>query len=320
MEGTLFRAELRSGQRVLVRARHHGAEERAKRELEQAVAEGVFPGAVCEVGTSRGVLFRVAVGHMDAERQSAMTDDAIFDLASLTKVLSTTGLALRAVAAGQLDLDAPLELHVPELARQGAPSFTAREVLLHCSGLPAWAPLHRGGASRSEYLAQIAAAPRAGAPRERTLYSDLGMIALGVALERCGGGTLDELFARELASPLGLVDTRYRVPFDLRARCAPTERCPLRERVLRGEVHDENAYGLGGVAGHAGLFGTARDVGVLARCWLAEGVHEGRVVLAPELVRALVHRADLPAGSRRALGWDTAEGGTSPAEIGRAHL
>lgn len=318
LEETIFRAELRAGQRALVRPRHHGAEERVRRELEQALVEGVFPGAVCEVGTSRGVLFRAAVGHMDVERQSAMTDEALFDLASLTKVLATTSLALRAAAKGQLDLDAPLEALVPELAREGAPSFTAREVLLHCSGLPAWAPLHRSGASKSEYLAQIAAATRVGAPRERTLYSDLGMIVLGVALERCGGATLDELFARELAAPLGLLDTRYRVPFDLRARCAPTERCTLRERVLRGEVHDENAYGLGGVAGHAGLFGTARDVGVLARCWLAGGEHEGRVVLERELVRAFVRRADLPAGSRRALGWDTAEGGHSPAGEGFA--
>ncbi|MBL8899231.1 MAG: serine hydrolase [Planctomycetes bacterium] len=310
--GSYGLVELKAGQRVQVRPAHHGARERVERELAAAVERGVFPGAVVEVGTSRGAVFRVASGWMDEARNEPMSAEALFDLASLTKVVATTSLALRAAADGRLPLDTPLVEVLPELQRADVPSFTVREALLHCTGLPGWLPLHRTGASRGEYLAAIAAAPREGAPRERYLYSDLGLIALGVALERRGGAPLDELFAREIAAPLGLAETRFRVPFDRRARAVPTERCPLRERVLRGEVHDENAYGLGGVAGHAGLFSTASELGTFARCLLSGGVHDDQRLFDGELLQEFVRRAELPGKSRRALGWDTAHGGDLP--------
>ncbi|MBK9383972.1 MAG: serine hydrolase [Planctomycetes bacterium] len=312
-ESTLTTVQMRTGQRLLVRPAHHGARERVERELAGAVERGVFPGAVAEVGTSRGVVFRVASGWMDESRKEPMSTEALFDLASLTKVVATTSLALRAAADGRLPLDTPLVEVLPDLQRADAPSFTVRDALLHCTGLAGWLPLHRTGASRSEYLAAIAAAPRAAAPRERFLYSDLGFLALGIALERRCGAALDELFAREIALPLGLAETRFRVPFDLRARAAPTERCPLRERVLRGEVHDENAYGLGGVAGHAGLFSTARDLGIFARCLLRGGEDDGQALFARELLAEFVRRSDMLDASRRALGWDTASDGASPA-------
>jgi CubicO group peptidase (beta-lactamase class C family) len=143
------------------------------------------------------------------------------------------------------------------------------------------------------------------APRSKTVYSDLGILLLGEVLERVTGKGLEDLANEEVLGPLGMSDTRYRPPASLRSRIAPTEVDPWRGRLVHGEVHDENAFGLGGVAPHAGLFSTARDLAAFAQMMLNGGAFGGHRLLKPETIALFTRRADRVPGSSRALGWDT---------------
>ncbi len=276
--------------------------ERARALLEEAVAAGAIPGAVLGAVRAGGEREVVAVGRMAlVPRSEPARADAYYDLASLTKVLFTVREILRAAEAGKLDLDDPLRRHLPEAAwLQPEPNFagkTLRELLTHTAGLPAWAPLYTWGAGE-ELKARVLQEPwPIGAP----VYSDLGYILLGIALERVWGKPLTGFDL-----PSGLT---WAPPLE---GAAPTERCPWRGRVLRGEVHDENAYALGGAAGHAGLFGTAD--GVLDQL---EAILEGSWLSAAALAEmARPHTAERALGwSRRHPGWS---GGTlaSPSALG----
>jgi len=276
-----------------------------ERYLQESVARKAFPGAVVAVGRRDTVLFEHGFGRLGDDDPTRPGRATIYDLASLTKVVGLTTLAMMLVDEHTLDLDAPVTRYVPAFAA-GGDSVTVRQLLTHSSGLAAWQPLFREVHSREEMFARVNATPLEARPGTRTLYSDLGAILLTEVVEHLMGHRLDTLLAQRVFGPLGMTDTRYLPPADLRPRIAPTENDPWRGRVLRGEVHDENAAVMGGVSGHAGLFSTAEDLVKFAQMMLKGG--EGLV--SPATI-ALFTRAQNPAFSSRALGWDTPSPGSS---------
>jgi CubicO group peptidase (beta-lactamase class C family) len=267
--------------------------------LREAIDSRVFPGAVIEVGTTAAPLGTLAMGTLSYEADSAGVDaQTVYDLASLTKVLCTTTLALTLIERAAIGLDDEIRRWRPEWTGRDRQSVAVRQLLEHASGLPAHRPYYERISGRTAYDRAIAAEPLEYFPGSRSEYSDLGFILLGFILEDAGGAPLDALFDQWRETTLGAeVTLRFRPPAAWMSRVAPTENDPWRGRLLRGEVHDENAAALGGVAAHAGLFGTADAVGACARWWLAAG---GRSPLAASFMR----RGTVP-GSSRALGWDT---------------
>jgi CubicO group peptidase (beta-lactamase class C family) len=291
--------------------------------LERGVDTGVFPGAVLHVRREAEALFEAAVGHTrgGGPRVDAATH---FDLASVSKVVGTTALAMRLVYQGRIALDDPAGRWVPGFDASDRAAITLRHLLAHTSGLPAWRPLYeplrglalagRFAEARQRLLDAVAAEPLATAPGTRCEYSDLGFLALGAALEAAGGARLDALWEAEVRWPLGLSETFYvdilrgRPP----GRFAATERCPWRGDVLEGVVHDDHAYVLGGVAGHAGLFSTARAVGAFGSALLE--AEAGRFDWIPrEIVETFWTPDPFGIGATYALGWDTPSPGASQA-------
>lgn len=286
---------------------------------------GAFPAAVALVARGEEILFHEAVGvtRVAPTRGPAVTPDTWFDLASLSKPIATTTVALALAAEGRLDLDAPVVRYRPAFATGGGArrsAVTVRDLLTHASGLPAWAPLHeslRGAADPREAAARLVdATPLEAPPGARALYSDLGFVTLGALLESLGGGRLDRLFERYVRGPFGLDACAYAplgepAPWPAGAAVAATEDSAWRGGVLEGQVHDDTTWAMGGVAGHAGLFGTARAVHRFCARWLAmrEGAPRG---LPRALVEETFRRQGAPA-TTRTLGWDTPSPGASSA-------
>ena len=275
----------------------------ARQVLERAIAERAFPAAVIEVGTAGEPLWRRAFGALTFDAAAAAaTDDTIFDLASLTKVVATTPMVMQQVERGVLALDDPVSGHVAAWSGEDRADVTLRDLLAHCSGLPAWRPFFHELKGRAGYEAAIAGEPLEYPPRTRSIYSDLDFMLLGFIVD--GRLPMAERFVLML-SQMGIVEEIQFVPPSLwRARIAPTEYDSWRGRLLVGEVHDENAAALGGIAGHSGLFGTAAALGSYARHLLQ--VLDGRsgAVRRTTLEEFVTRRSDVP-GSSRALGWDT---------------
>lgn len=273
--------------------------------LEDAVARKAFPGAVVAVGHRDALVHVAAFGRQTYEADApAVTPDTIYDVASLTKVVATTTMAMILVDEERLDLDAPVASFLPRFVGRDKEAVTVRHLLTHSSGLDWWAPLYEEARGREAYLERIQAMDLVYEPGAKSLYSDLGLILLGELLERVAGRPLDVFVGERVFAPLGMSDTLYRPEKELLPRIAPTERDDWRGRLVHGEVHDENAYALGGVAPHAGLFSTAEDLARFARMIMAGGVFEHRRIVSRPTVERFVRRAGVP-GSTRALGWDT---------------
>jgi CubicO group peptidase (beta-lactamase class C family)/beta-glucosidase-like glycosyl hydrolase len=279
------------------------------RYLEAEVAAGAFPGGVLWVGHAGRPIHTAAVGVYGTTDDRPVDTATVYDLASLTKVVGLTTAAMLLVADGVLDLDRPVAAYLPAFGDNGKATVRVRDLLTHTSGLAPWRPLYREASSPDSALAMVLAEPLASPPGTRYAYSDLGAIALAQLIERVAGQPLDALLAERLFTPLEMRATRFRPPAEWKPRIAPTELDPWRERVVHGEVHDENAAFLGGVSGHAGLFATAPD---LARFlgWLLDAYHgrlapDASVSLPAGVVREFTRRQPGPDGSTRALGWDT---------------
>jgi uncharacterized protein YbbC (DUF1343 family) len=267
-----------------------------------AIDERRVPGCVVAIGRRDGVVFEAAYGKRALEpAPEDMTVDTIFDLASLTKPVATAASVAVLADRGQIDLDAPLARYVPEFGAKGKAGVTVRQLLTHVGGVVVETPIadYEGG-ERDALRRALGAAPAA-APGARFSYSDVGFLALGELVARASGKGLAAFARAEVFAPLGMVDTRFLPPAEALARVAPTER--VEGRVLRGEVHDPRARRLGGVAGHAGLFGTARDLARFARALLGGGSLEGARVMSPRALRTFLAPHDVPDGVR-ALGWD----------------
>ncbi len=273
--------------------------------LAEAVSRRVFPCATIEVGGRDDVYWRHACGTLsyDADATPA-THDTVFDLASLTKVLATTPLIMQALDAadGGLRLDDPIRRWFDEWRGEDRAGVTVADLLEHAGGLTPHLPFYRDHQGRAEFQAAICTLPLEYRPRSRSTYSDLGFILLAFLVADAVGVGLDDQFDR-LADRLALGDLRYRPPTAWRPHIAPTEVDVWRGRLLHGEVHDENGWALGGVAGHTGLFGTAPAVGRFARTLLQTLRGDTRLAHPATLARFL-RRSTVP-GSSRALGWDT---------------
>lgn len=273
--------------------------------VEQAVARRAFPGAVLAVGRDGQLVHLRAFGRLAYDEDAApVAVDTIYDLASLTKVVATTTVAMALVDEGRLDLDARVSRFFPGFRGPAKERVTIRQLLTHSGGLLWWAPLYKEVKGKVAYIERIVALDLDCEPGTKSVYSDLGLILLGDIVERAGAAPLDELARRLVTEPLGMKDTLFRPPAGLRQRIAPTEQDPWRGRMLRGEVHDENAFALGGIAPHAGLFSTAPDLARFAQMLLDRGVFEGRRIVSRATVELFTERAGV-AQSSRALGWDT---------------
>jgi beta-N-acetylhexosaminidase len=274
--------------------------------------DSAFPGAVLTVGRHDTVLLLAAVGHYGADDPRPVTPQTMYDLASLTKVIGLTTVAMMLVDSGKLDLDAPVQKYVPAFQGPGKERVTIRNLLTHSSGLPAWRRLFAESSTREGAFALVDTTALLRQPGDTFVYSDLGAIALTQAVEAITGQRLDAFLDARVFGPLGMESTRYLPPVSWRTRIAPTENdTAFRHRMLHGEVHDENAGRLGGVSGHAGLFSTAPDLATFAQWLLDSRIPPGRpaggsgAYLPHDLVVEFTRRQDVPPGSSRALGWDT---------------
>jgi serine-type D-Ala-D-Ala carboxypeptidase len=269
--------------------------------------------------------------------------DTLFDLASLTKVVATTPMAMLLYERGLLDLDAPISAIVPEFITAAAKDprrnqVTIRMLLAHSSGLPAYEKLFLKARTRNELLQAVFSMPLLAGPATHAAYSDIGFILLGVALERLADESLDRFCQREVFAPLSMTNTTFNPPTEIRGKIPPTAdesscgagaparempapekqsggspeppRSTFRQRIIQGEVQDENASILAGVAPHAGLFSTAHNLAKFAHTML----NPGRPLLRPETVTLFTRRESVPPGTSRALGWDTP---SSPSQSGK---
>ena len=298
--------------------------------LETSVAQHAFPGAVLAVGY-KGETSVVPIGYLTYEDGSApVTPDTIYDLASLTKVVATTTAAMILDERGVLSLDRPVALYLPDFIESydtaadplwaARREITVRHLLAHTSGLPPYERFFLRARERPHVLAEALALPLDESPGKKTVYSDVGFILLGTILEQVSMQDLEAFCETEIFSPLGIRDTRFNPPEALWDRIAPTEEdTEFRKRLIRGEVHDENAWVMGGVAGHAGLFGTAADLARFCSMMLTGGMLAGRKagerqILKPETIREFTRSWPASEGTARGLGWDKP---SEPASCGR---
>ena len=282
--------------------------------LERARADSAFPGALAVVGTRDAVLARFGVGTLDWKASSRPDEQTLWDMASLTKVVGMTSALMQLTEAGKVDLDAPVQRYVSEFRGRNKELVTVRHLMTHRSGLPNWRPLYKETSTPESTRALAIATELDTLPGVGMVYSDLGAIILGVIVERVSGERLDAYLARHVFGPLGMTSTQYRPPAALLARIAPTEYDPWRQRQLRGEVHDENAFALGGISGHAGLFSTGHDVTRLLQMYLNGGTLDGVRVVRPETIRRFTTVQDSTL-SNRALGWETPNGSNSAGRL-----
>jgi serine-type D-Ala-D-Ala carboxypeptidase len=308
--------------------------------LQNAISARAFPAASIAV-THRGKLIALkAFGQFIYKSDSGapllagvarsenfeVSISTLFDLASVTKVVATTTMAMILYQRGLLELDAPVANAVPEFlgvsdkhgSKTGDPrrsDVTFRMLLAHSSGLPAYEKLFLKSRTREELLREVFPTPLTGNPGSRAEYSDIGFIILGVALERIAGGTnndsTDQFCQREIFGPLAMTHTTFNPPSAMRDKIPPTSNDrTFRNRIIQGEVQDENAFVLGGVAGHAGLFSTAEDLARFAHAILSGGYP----ILRHETIAHFTRRESTPAGTSRALGWDTP---STPSQSGK---
>lgn len=282
------------------------------------------PGAVLLARYRDEVIFHEAYGSRQiVPEKLPMTRDTLFDLASLTKSLSTGLLAMQMWRKGKIRLEETLSNVFGFLSDPAKRGITVRNLLANRSGLPAWRPYYQEypesacPVSWDEVFRKVDSEKLEARPGEREMYSDLGYMMLGWILEQTAETSLDRLFQEEIAGPLSLGRSGYRRirgdPEKARESEGPvaaTEQCPWRRRILRGEVHDENGFLLGGVAGHAGLFSTAGDLDrIVAQVF--KGFRAGSDLFHPDALKVFFQRPEDPRSGTWALGWDTPSPGGS---------
>ncbi len=300
----------------------------ARQLLARGIEQRVSPGAALVVGRRGRIVAAAAMGrHAYDPEAPEVTLESTYDLASLTKVIVTTTLAMQFVQEGRLELERPVADYLPGFVAH-APnpheaqlrrSVLVEDLLAHSSGVLWWTDLYRRvgelppGEARRLALLEIFRTPLETPPGAATRYSDLGILLLGEILVREGGAGLDDLARRRIFEPLGMRSATFS-PSARPELSPPTEADPWRGRLLQGEVHDENAAALGGVAPHAGLFANALDLAVFCQMLLQGGHYDGARIVSGAVLERFVRRRDKVPGSSRALGWDTP---SSPSSGGR---
>ena len=274
--------------------------------LEDFLEQGAFPGGVVAIGYQGALAHLHPFGHFSYEENApAVEADTMYDLASLTKVIATTTMTMILVDEERLDLDSKVQDVLPLFVGPNKEKVTIRHLLTHTSGLDWWAPLYEELEGRQAYVERIQAMDLVYEPGTEHKYSDLGMILLGEILSRVAGEPFEEYVNERVFEPLGMTDTLYRPGPALLPRIAPTESDDRRGGVIHGVVHDENAFAMGGIAPHAGLFGTAEDLARFAQMILNGGVFEHHRIVSRKTVELFTTRAGDVTDSTRALGWDT---------------
>lgn len=279
-----------------------------------AVADSAWPGAVLLAAQGGKIFLHQAVGFHTYARQRPVQLGDIYDLASLTKVVATTAAVMNLVEEGQVDLDRPLADYLPRyrsFTGGDRKKATVRQVLAHSGGLPPFRHYFKIDSTPSVRLDSVFRTGPEYVPGDSTVYSDIGFILLGKLVEEISGQSLDDYTQEQFFTPLGMTSTYFNPSSERLHRIVPTEHSVEEGAFIVGRVHDENAYSLGGVSGHAGLFSSARDLALFAQTMLNGGLADRQRIFRPETVAEFTRRARIDPGSSRCLGWDSPSNASS---------
>ncbi len=284
--------------------------------VSQSIAKSYFPGAQLIIGDDKNTIFEKSFGNFTYDEFSpAVTDESMYDLASLTKVIATTSAIMKLYQEDKIDLNDKVAKYIPEFANNGKENINILNLLLHNSGLKAFIPFYKYYSSKEEVINAIYNAELDYEPDTKFVYSDLNAILLGFIVEKVSGLGLDEYCKANIFEPLGMSSTVFLPDDKMKERIPPTENDNFwRNRLLKGEVHDEAASILGGVAGNAGLFSSAGDLYKFMRTMLNNGFYynpytrglKEEKLFEPEIVKLFTKRfTEVFYSNSRALGWDT---------------
>ncbi|HEY9230130.1 MAG TPA: serine hydrolase domain-containing protein, partial [Gemmatimonadaceae bacterium] len=280
--------------------------------LDRALRDSAFPGAIAVIGTRDRIITQYAVGHLDWAPSPAPNEHTLWDLASLTKVIGTTSGIMQLVDKGRIALEAPVQRYIPEWTGRNKERVTIKNLLTHTSGLPAFKPYDQITHDPDSLAKLMFATQLDTVPGARMVYSDIGAYMLGRVLEQVSGQSLDQYLHDHVFEPAGMHETMFRPPFALFPRIAPTEYdSTQRHRLVRGMVHDERAYYLGGVSAHAGLFSSAHDLARFAQMYLNGGTIGGKSILSKAQISVFTTRQV----EDRALGWQKPNGTNSAGRL-----
>jgi CubicO group peptidase (beta-lactamase class C family) len=283
--------------------------------MRAGITGGAAPGGVLAVGRYGRVVYLKGFGKQDTTASGIPVDEnTMYDMASLTKVIATTTAAMMLEEQGKIDLDRTVASYLPGFNAPDKAPITLRMLVTHRGGMEAFAALYKNFRGREQYLEQINQRPLKSVPGTEMVYSDWDMVLMQLVIESVTGQPLDKFVTEKIFAPLGMTSTMY-VPDSVKffSRIAPTELDSatggLMRGLVHGKVHDENAFALGGVAGHAGLFSTAHDLTIFCQMLLNGGIYNGVRIVKPETVARWTTVQGR--GSSRALGWDTPSKGSS---------
>ena len=280
------------------------------------IRDGLYPGAVVVIGRRDSILYSRGYGHFTWNPASPAphADSTLWDIASITKVVATAASAMRLVDQGRLDLDARVGRYLPRFSGGLKNQVTVRMLLDHTSGLKSYVPIYKtAGRSRSRMISLLYAQPLVRPPGDSAQYSDLNAMLLGLLIESVAGTTLDRFADTAVFNPLGMEQTRYSLPARLKRRTAPSG--IWRGEPVPGDVNDQNAAAFGGVAGHAGVFSTGKDLARFAQVWLRGGMGPAGPWVRPATMRQFLTKG--PRSGTRLLGWDSPElNGEEPSIFG----
>ncbi len=284
--------------------------------IRDGIQKGIYPGAVVVIGRRDSVLYARGYGHFTWSPVSPVPDpdSTLWDIASITKIVSTTSLAMRMVDQRKLQLDAPVRRYLPRFSGGPKNQVTVRMLLDHTSGLKSYVPFYvKARRSRARAIDLLYAQPLVRAPGDSAEYSDLNALFLGLVLEKVSGQPLDRLARREVFGQLGMARTGYKPAASLKPRIVPSGM--WRGHPVPGDLNDQNAVAMGGVAGHAGVFSTGTDLARYATVWLRSGAGPRGQWVRPETIRRFLVKG--PHSGSRLLGWDTPEyDGEEPSVFG----
>jgi len=284
--------------------------------LREAVNQNAFPGCAAAFGNCQSILWNSGFGHLSLSSQNKVTTSTIYDLASLTKVVGTTSVAIQLITKQALSLDDLVVKWIPEFRAKDETEpaarrqITIRHLLTHSSGLPSWKPIYKSVSNYRETIQAICDTKLEQPPGEKYRYSDLGMMLLGEVLSRAGKSTLAELESDLVFKPLKMNQTLRNPPQSLWNKIAPTERIGESETFYQGVVHDENARGGEGLTGHAGLFSNIINLSKYCQAWLRATRGEDSV-FDTDLARQFASRQKIPGDTGRGLGWQMFSSGGS---------
>jgi len=270
-----------------------------------AIKDSAFPGAVVLVSKVAEIIYEKGFGHFTYDESSPkVKTTTIYDLASLTKIIATTTAAMICIDRNLFKLDDPVYKYIPGFSENGKENILIKNLLLHNSGLPAWKKFYDKNLGTESIINNIYSIKPEYSAGTKTVYSDLGIIVLGKLIEKVAEKKLDEFCEDEIFLPLNMNKTFFNPPNSVNYKIPPTEIDDYwRNKLVQGEVHDETSSLLGGVAGHAGLFSTAKDLSKLCQMMLDEGKYNGTQFIKPETIKLFMKR--FSPESTRALGWDT---------------